>query len=297
MRNFQNPIIRCSEKYNTSDPYIVFHNGMYYHCYGNKYGVYVSKAERLEDIGKVEAKQVYEYAQDGVTDFDWYAPELHLIDGVWYIYGSPNIDNKHHSMSVLENKNADPTTPFEGKGVIRGLEGKWTLDGTVLQYQGVNYLIWSSGKALVISRLVTPWAIEDEGVVIGTLELDFEKRNGEVMEGPAILKKNGAIFLVYSVNDSKTDDYALGIMTLKGDDPTKKENWEKHTSPVFQKTEDIFGPGHCCFTKVQDCGEWKDYIVYHANLDSCSGWLGRNVWAQEVGYNEKGFPIFGKPMR
>ena len=297
MRTFKNPIIENSDKCNTSDPYIIFHNGTYYHCYGNKSGVYVTKAKRIEDIEKGETKRVYEYLQDGITDFDWYAPELHLIDGVWYIYGSPDVGNGFHSMSVLENKNADPTTPFENKGVIRGLEGQWTLDGTVLKYKDKNYLIWSSGKALVISRLVTPWKIEDEGTVIGQLEYDFEKRNGEVMEGPAVLKRHGRIFLIYSVNDSKTDDYALGLMEMKGEEPTKKESWKKHPIAVFQKTEEVFGPGHCCFTKVLDGDEWKDYIVYHANLETGSGWGGRSVWAQEVEYDEKDFPEFGKPMR
>lgn len=297
MRTFTNPIIENSEKFNTSDPYVLLHKGMYYHCYANKTGVYVAKSKTIEGIGNAEPKRVYAYSQDRVADFDWYAPELHYINNVWYIYGSPNMGNQCHTMAVLENKSQDPMQPFQNKGVVRGLKNKWTLDGTVLLYEGKYYLIWSNGMELVISLLVAPWEIADKGHIIGCLEYDFEKQNGEVMEGPAILKHDGQIFLVYSVNDSSTDDYALGIMTLKGTDPTRKESWQKHPQPVFLKTEGIFGPGHCCFTKVKEKTEWKDYIVYHANLQSGTGWNGRSVWAQEISYDEKGFPIFGKPQR
>ena len=139
MKKFTNPIIYNSNKCNTSDPYVIFHNGVYYHCYGNKYGVFVSAAERLEDIGKATPKLVYEYKDNGVRFFDWYAPELHLIDNVWYIYGSPDMGNGYHSMAVLQNDSADPTTPFTNKGVVRGLENKWSLDGTVLEYLGKKY--------------------------------------------------------------------------------------------------------------------------------------------------------------
>lgn len=297
MRSFRNPIIENSTKNNTSDPYIVFHNGAYYHCYGNKNGVYVAKSKKLEDIGKAKAKKVYAYFQDGRKDNDWYAPELHWINNAWYIYGSPDVGNGCHSMSVLENKNPDPTSPFAYKGVVRGLENQWTLDGTVFNYKNKDYFIWSKGKELLIARLVSPWEIENKGVVIGKLEYEFEKRNGEVMEGPAVLKTKDKLFLIYSVNDSKTDDYALGIMTLKGENPLQKEGWEKYPTAVFEKTGEVFGPGHCCFTKVMDEGGLKDYIVYHANLESGSGWNGRSVWAQEITYNEDGFPVFGKPIR
>ena len=148
-----------------------------------------------------------------------------------------------------------------------------------------------------IAKLHTPWGLENKGTVIGKLEYEFEKCNGEVMEGPAILQAHGKVYLVYSVNDSKTDDYALGIMTLIGENPTQKESWEKYPKAVFKKSESVFGPGHCCFTKVEEQDGVKDYIVYHANLQAGTGWNGRSVWAQEISYDKQGFPIFDRPKR
>ncbi|MBE7012128.1 MAG: hypothetical protein E7415_05595 [Ruminococcaceae bacterium] len=59
----------------------------------------------------------------------------------------------------------------------------------------------------------------------------------------------------------------------------------------------MFGPGHCSFTTVtENCVE-EDYIVYHANLESGSGWYGRNVWVQKFSWDDKDMPIFGKPSR
>ena len=295
MRKFANPIIPSSPMHNAYDPYVLLHNGYYYHCYDGVDGVYVSKAERLQDIGNVEPCLVYAYQQSGALH-SWYAPELYFLDGVWYIYGSPDIGNGVHSMSVLMNTDPEPITPFTNMGHIQNLGGGWSLDGTVFMHEGKNYFIWSSGRKLHISLLNKPWELADEGRVIGELEYEFEKRSGLIMEGPAVLQKDGRVYLVYSCNDSMTDDYALGIMTLTGNDPTSKASWTKHPYPIFEKTEDIFGPGHCSFTKVWDDGEWKDYVVYHANLTSCTGWCGRSAWAQEVFYDKDGFPVLGTPQ-
>ena len=104
--------------------------------------------------------------------------------------------------------------------------------------------------------MINPWSIEDEHTVIAKPKFDFEtKTEVLVNEGPAVLYRNGKIHIVYSANDSKTDEYCLGILTYSGGEINNPGNWIKHPETIFSKTEAIFGPGHCSFTTVNENGE------------------------------------------
>lgn len=91
MKKYTNPIIQNEKTGRVADPYVIRHEGFYYHCYCQDDGVYISKAEKLWEIGKAEKVRVYE-AKDGFCD--WFAPELHFLDGAWYIYVAPLVDGK-----------------------------------------------------------------------------------------------------------------------------------------------------------------------------------------------------------
>ena len=106
--------------------------------------------------------------------------------------------------------------------------------------------------------------------------------------------------MVYSASDSKDDGYCLGVLEFTGnsaDDMLDESKWKKFPRAVFERTDDVFGPGHCSFTKVFNGDREEDYVVYHANEQSGTGWNGRSVWVQRFSFDEKGFPVFGKPER
>lgn len=83
-----------------------------------------------------------------------------------------------------------------------------------------------------------------------------------VDEGPAILHRNGRVFLVFSASGCD-ESYCLGMLTAdENADLTKIENWTKSEEPVFCTSvrNSVYGPGHCSFTKDGD----YDVMVYHA---------------------------------
>lgn len=294
MKKYTNPIIPNENK-NTADPYVIRHGGWYYHCYCREDGVYISKSKELCEIANGEEMRVYsgEYSQ-------WFAPELHLLDGAWYIYVSPLVDGKDlHSMVVLENKSADPMTEYKNLGVMKGLEGVWSIDGTVFEHEGRRWFVWTKCTEMFMTEMETPWSLKGEHIPFCKPEYAYETKTPDcpVNEGPAVLKRGNKIHVVFSANDSKTDEYCLGIMTYQGGDISDMNNWSKTQKAVFEKTEDIFGPGHCSFTTVTENGKEVDYIVYHANLESGSGWYGRSVWIQPFNWDDEDYPVFGKPQR
>jgi len=296
--SYTNPIVHCSEKRNTSDPFVVYYKGYYYHCYSNCEGIFITKATALWKLDENPSIMVYDYKKEGKL-FDWYAPELHFINGVWYIYVSPDYGDNLHVMTVLAYEGEDPVGgKYELKGQMCGLEDTWSIDGTPFYYKEQWWFCWTDCSQIYLSKMDGPCGIGKEQIVLTKPEYDFEKHGSPVNEGPAALIRNGKLFIVYSASDSKDDGYCLGLLEFLGDtadEMLQKDKWFKNSSAVFEKTEDAFGPGHCSFTKVYENGYEEDYIVYHANVKSGKGWNGRSIWIQKFGFDEHDRPVFGMP--
>jgi GH43 family beta-xylosidase len=207
---------------------------------------------------------------------------------------------------VLENPSPDPTRgAWTPKGRIYAPDADfWAIDATVLEHEGARYLVWSGrpdaavqDQNLYIARMTSPWTLAPGAVLLSKPELAWE-RQGPVNEGPEALKgPGGRVFLVYSAAGCWTDDYSLGLLSLKpGGDPMKPGDWTKSTSPVFSKSPErgVYGPGHNSFFKSPDGKE--DWIVYHANSRSGQG-CGekRTVRMQRFTWGPDGTPDFGAP--
>src|SRR5699024_2511012 len=101
---------------------------------------------------------------------------------------------------------------------------------------------------------------------------------------------------------SATDEnYEMGLIWAnKADDLLDGYSWHKAEKPVIESAPEIsrFGPGHNSCTKSED-GK-HDVLINHARpekneegdpLDNAD----RHANAQVFTWNEKGFPVFGKP--
>ena len=99
------------------------------------------------------------------------------------------------------------------------------------------------------------------------------------------------MYIVYSGSGSWSDHYCLGMLTFTGGDILDAVNWKKSDGPVFEKTDKVFGPGHCSFTTAPDGSTW---MIYHANKVKGSGWGGRMGWIAPIGWNGDE-PVFPTP--
>lgn len=84
--------------------------------------------------------------------------------------------------------------------------------------------------------------------------------HGYVAEGPAVLKHEGRYYLTYSANGYTSQDYAIGLAI--SDSPLGTYN-KYEGNPILKKsaTNNVYGPGHHCFTYSPDGTEL--FIVYH----------------------------------
>lgn len=269
------------------DPYVIRHNGNYYYCWSNN-GVMVAKINNLNDITKKHGKNVFDRQKNGF-DSVW-APELHYIDGNWYIYVAMckgTSDNARHRMYCLKGTTQDPTDPFELVGQVTDSTDKWAIDGTVFQYKGELYTVWSGWPGntdgrqnLYIAHMSNPWTIDSERVLISTPSgWDGVTQNPSVNEGPFPLVVGDTVHILYSGNGSWTDDYSIGYLTCKDGNLLEAKSWKKSRRALLAKSSQNYGPGHCSVTVADDGSYW---MIYHANLESGTGWSGRSVRVQQI---------------
>ena len=138
-------------------------------------------------------------------------------------------------------------------------------------------------------------------MVISRPDLPWEQVRYWVNEGPAVLKRNGRIFVTYSAAGTGAE-YCLGLLTADEDaDLLDPAAWRKSATPVFASSEEngVFGPGHNCFVTDVD---GTDLMVYHARSyrDISGDPLhdpNRHTRVQPFGWHPDGTPAFGAPRR
>jgi GH43 family beta-xylosidase len=296
-----------------ADPWVVWHEGFYYWCASESdLAVAVYRSPRLSERG--EKVIVWRAPETGPHSREVWAPELHLLDGRWYIYvAASNGRNETHRMIVLESTGAEPTSEFRfkaelytGDAIATKENNRWAIDGTVLEHGGERYFLWSGWaderdeQWLYIARMKNPWTISSNRVCLCANDdylwerVDETTASRGLNEAPQVLVRGSRVFVVYSASASWETTYKLGLLELAPDgDPMNPRAWRKHATPVLQATDVTWGVGHCGFTKSPDGRE--DWIVFHAKLETKPNW-NRAVHAQRFTWDAQGRPVFGEPV-
>jgi GH43 family beta-xylosidase len=290
-----NPLISAP----AADPWMTYHNGFFYYCESrNNQTIHVRKSKHLLDIGHDEGVKVWSPPRHGMNSKNVWAPELHLVNGKWFIYyAADNGKNENHRMWVLEATTDDPQGSYRCRGCLE-TEG-WAIDGTILSLNDKFYFVWSGwpGKVdgqqnLYLAPMSDAATISGKRVLISQPTEAWERHEMAINEGPQILHRDGKTFIIYSASASWTMHYCLGMLELVGDDALNPLSWKKIGS-VFEKNEQLWGVGHCSFVK-SPC-QTEDWILYHAKTEKKHGWLDRRAYAQRFDWNADGRPNFGTP--
>jgi hypothetical protein len=148
--------------------------------------------------------------------------------------------------------------------------------------------------------LETPLTLAAKATRLTVPTLDWEIQGYKVAEAPALLARNGRLFITYSA--SATDArYCLGMLTAADDaDIMDARAWTKSPEPVFTTSAvtKVFGPGHNSFTTDE---HGHDMLVYHGrDYEQISGDPlfdpNRHTRAQRIYYKSDGTPDFGIPV-
>ncbi len=309
---FKNPIFEGADPWVVKDP----NHDRFIWCRSGTLvpdSIELGISDSITSVGQLHT--IWKAPATGPYSKEVWAPELHFLDGRWYVYfAADDGDNHHHLTYVLESESADPLGPYQLHGPLKTGDGPqadtpniWAIDMTVLQHGKERYAIWSGWDApgtdqqyLYIARMKSPTELSGPRVQICDNDDYLWERTEEKLEsrglaeGPEVLQYKDRTFVSYSTGASWLPTYKLGLLELVGSDPMNPASWKKFAEPSFQSTETVYGVGHSCFVQLVDqTPEW--WHVFHAKLDRSPGWH-RGVFVQPFTFSDSGMPQFGKPL-
>ncbi|CAG76692.1 putatuve glycosysl hydrolase [Pectobacterium atrosepticum SCRI1043] len=299
-----------------ADPFILRHtDGQYYFIASvPEYNrLEIRRASSLEALPHATPVTIWRKHEHGPLSALIWAPELHVIDGKWYIYfaAAPTEEIKEglfqHRMFVLECADSDPLTGhWVEKGRIYTQFDTFSLDATHFEHRGKRYYLWAQknpaiagNSNLYLAEMENPWTLKGTPVMLSKPELPWEVIGFKVNEGPAVIKHGERLFITYSA--SATDEnYCIGLLWANADsDLLNPTSWHKSQQPVFTTSWENrqFGPGHNSFTQTET-GE--DVLVYHArNYTEIEGDPlydpNRHTRIKTFSWDRNGMPAFGEP--
>ncbi len=240
-----------------ADPFVLRFNGQYY-LYPTSdsrgYEVWVS-----DDLVNWQRKaRAYRDPRGGC-----WAPEVFHNkrgDGMFYLYYTDDVPHatpapmrKEIGVAVAD----DPLGPFADKGVLAtnaiDADPFQNDDGSLYLY----YVDLAAGFKIVVQPMANPLTKTGEPKLLIRPTDEWEKRSGEVTEGPFMLKHKGLYYLMYSGSGADSPNYGIGYATSK----SPLGPFVKYAgNPIAHRGGNVLGPGHHCVIEGPDRKLW---LVYH----------------------------------
>lgn len=277
MKEYQNPLIP-----QRADPFLMRHtDGTYYFTASvPEYDrIELRAAKTVEELAAAPTKDIWQKHDSGMMSQHIWAPELHYVMGGWYLYFAASRTDAIWELRpyVLHCIGNDPMNdPWEECGQMQAAEGDpysftdFSLDATVFEHGGRWYYIWAEKVGsqhgisnLYIAEMESPVKLKTVQVLLTTPDYDWERVGFWVNEGPAVLKRNGRIFVTFSASATGAC-YCMGLLTAdQSADLLDPRSWRKERFPVLctDAKKGIYGPGHNSFSVAED---GSDLLVYHA---------------------------------
>lgn len=302
-----------------ADPYVLKHqDGQYYFtasvpAYDR---IILRRAKHLSDLQDADEKTIWIKHDNGPMSKHIWAPELHYINGKWFIYFAAGMEEDIWAIRpyILECLGEDPfTDEWVERGKMQAADGDvfsfnaFSLDATVFENGGKHYFVWAEKVSvgpqisnLYIAEMESPYKLKTKQVLLTTPDYDWERIGFWVNEGPSVLKHEDKLFLTFSASDTSSA-YCIGMLSASASsDLLDPLSWKKERYPVVKtdETKGIFGPGHNCFT-TSDEGE--TIMVYHARtqkeiIGNPLNDPNRHTMLMPIEWNQDGSPKFCKTL-
>tara|TARA_R110002096_G_scaffold390415_2_gene584931 strand:+ start:5933 stop:7039 length:1107 start_codon:yes stop_codon:yes gene_type:complete len=304
LTTFRNPVLASGP-----DPWVFKNGDEYFVTFTTGNNITLVRTNKMSDLKNGTQKVIWTPPASGMNSKEIWAPELHRINGIWYLYyAASNGDNRTHRMWVLENTSDDP---FQGiwldKGELKLPDDKWAIDGSPFELNGILYYVWSGWAGddnvrqdVYIAKMENPLIVTGPRICLlkPAESWEINGTNPQVTEAPQFLLKNNKAFIFYSAGGCWRDGYSVGAISMdSSSDPMVVSSWERLVNnPLLtsNNTGNAFGPGHNSFFKSSD-GE-EDWILYHANPQPGQGCGGeRSIRMQKFSWDNNDLPIIGNP--
>lgn len=254
-----------------ADPTIFYHEGVYY-LYGtgdnksNNQGFVVHTSRDLKTWSKaVGASNGYALKKgDAYGKTGFWAPQVFHYKNRFYMSYTAD---EHIAIATSDS----PLGPFKQERKVPIIPEHRNIDSYVfIDDDGKKFLyhviVADGGNRIYVAELEDDFSAIRKNTLTKCIDADTQWENTEkaewtVTEGPTVVKNNGLYYLVYSANDFRSKDYAVGYAVSKSPlGPWKKDE----TNPILSRQHTkMNGSGHGDLLKDGN-GNW--HYVFHTHL-------------------------------
>jgi len=202
------------------------------------------------------------------------APVKHA--GRYYLF--PTLDGK--ITATVSESLTGPFHGLDGKDFFPGsgwssfpIEQKAAIDAEIFRDDDGQYYMFYSRRRMVKLK---PELSGPDGPVF-----TFDTGETAYSEGPAVFKRKGIYYYLYTLGGGETYAYAY-VMSRN----SVTEPWILPTDKIVAKTDlsaGISGPGHGCFFHPEGTDDW-----YFVHLEYGRGSTNRQTFAQKMSFNADG---------
>lgn len=254
---YTNPVMQDG-----ADPYVLFHDGIYYMYATNGFSWKGFEAYTSKDLVNWEYAGVVAEKPDILGEYNFWAPEVYFYNNQFYMLYSAE---EYTAVAVSDS----PLGPFKKTSDnfifdFHAIDGNLLFDDDGRIYMYFSRILHSEGEGQQI------WGVEMNSDLLSAkldtltlLTAPNKEWEGWVNEGPFMLKHNGTYYLSYSGEFYFNINYSVGYAT--SDSPlgtfTRHEN-----NPILDPDTFIHGTGHHAFVNSPDGSEL--FIVYHCHKNT-----------------------------
>ena len=264
-----------------ADPYVLNQGGKWYFTASvPEYDrIALRAADSLEGLRDAAETVVWRAHESGDMSQHIWAPELHFLDGRWYIYFAASRKDDIWALRpwVLRCEGDDPVVgPWVECGMLKRADGDefsftdFSLDMTVFEHNQRRYCVWaekvSVGRKisnLYIAEMADPLTLKTPQMLLTSPSYAWERHGFWVNEGPTFIAHEGRVYIAYSASDTGPA-YCMGLLWADGEaDLMDISVWHKLNRPVCttDAARGLYGPGHNTFFTD---GDGAVYTAYHA---------------------------------
>jgi len=267
-----------------ADPFVLLHEGVYY-AYGTGsprgFPVYTSR----DLVSWEKAPRLALDMKDSYGTKKFWAPEVvyRRENQTFYLFYTAE-----ERLCVATSKS--PLGPFKQVNK-QPLRDEREIDSTLfVDDDGTPWLFFvrvGGGQNVIwAAELERDWLAFKTGEPVRCIgperNREWESKLGRVTEGPSVFKHGGLYYLMYSANDYKSQDYAVGYATAA----SPRGPWKKaDDNPVLRRPRpDLAGTGHGAPFFDRD-GNFKYVFHAHASLQDVQP---RKMYIIGLAFDKKG---------
>jgi hypothetical protein len=270
-----------------ADPHITTFGGRYYlypttDGYAGWSGTYYKAFSSTDLVNWTDHGVILDHGPDvSWADNSAWAPAVAAGNGRYYLYFSGGLASGNTTKQLGVAVSDSPTGPFRdalGRPLVRGdqFAGGQAIDPMVFtDDDGQSYLYWGQGVARAV-RLNADLVSFDPAQVRVITPSGYN-------EAPFVFKRGGVYYLMWSENDTRSEDYRVAYAT--GSSPLGP--WTKRGVVLQKRLElGVKGTGHHSVVRAPGTDTW--YVAYHRFAVPAGNGTNRETTIDRMEFNADG---------